>query len=188
LDKIRVDINRHYQEIMQTDGFVTADKIKNAYLGLEVKQDTFLTLFAKHNQEFSRKVGYNRAKGTYNRYCLLYKHIESYIKHEYNRNDIFMKELNLAFINGFEHYLRTERECSTNTIWSYMIGVKHIVAIARNSGQLSINPFAGYLISPEAKDRGFLTKGELNSLVNAKMKNAQYELVRDLFVFSCFAG
>ena len=83
LDKIRVDINRHYQEVMQTDGFVTADKIKNAYLGLGVKQDTFLTLFAKHNQEFSRKVGYNRAKGTYAKYCLLYRHIESYIKQEY---------------------------------------------------------------------------------------------------------
>ena len=83
LDKIRVDINRHYQEVMQTDGFVTADKVKNAYLGLGVKQDTFLTLFAKHNQEFSRKVGYNRAKGTYAKYCLLYRHIESYIKQEY---------------------------------------------------------------------------------------------------------
>lgn len=69
-----------------------------------------------------------------------------------------------------------------------MIGVKHIVTIARNSGQLAINPFAGYLISPEQKDRGFLSKEELNLLVNAKMKNAQYELVRDLFVFSCFCG
>lgn len=100
--------------------------------------------------------------------------MESYIKQEYKRDDIFLKELNLAFINGFEHYLRTERECSTNTIWMYMIGVKHIVAIARNSGQLTINPFAGYLISPEPKDRGFLNKEELNLLVNAKMKNAQY--------------
>lgn len=69
-----------------------------------------------------------------------------------------------------------------------MIGVKHIVAIARNSGQLAINPLAGYLISPEQKDRGFLNKEELNLLVNAKMKNTQYELVRDLFVFSCFTG
>jgi integrase len=188
LDKIRVDINRHYQEVMQTDGFVTADKVKNAYLGLGVKQDTFLTLFAKHNQEFSRKVGYNRTKATYKKYCILYKHIESYIKQEYNRNDIFLKELNLTFINGFEHYLRTERKCSTNTIWCYMIGVKHIVAIARNSGQLAINPFAGYLISPEVKDRGFLSKEELYLLVNTKMKNAQQELVRDLFVFSCFCG
>ena len=69
-----------------------------------------------------------------------------------------------------------------------MIALKHIVSIARNSGQLSINPFAGYLISPEVKDRGFLNKEELNSLVNAKMKNAQYELIRDLFVFSSFTG
>lgn len=188
LDKIRVDINRHYQEVMQTDGFVTADKVKNTYLGLGVKQDTFLALFEKHNTEFARKVGYNRAKGTYSKYCLLYKHIENYIKYEYKRDDIFLKELNLAFVNGFEHYLRTERNCSTNTIWMYMIGVKHFVAIARNSGLLAINPFAGYLISPEQKDRGFLTKDELNSLINAKMKNAQHELVRDLFVFSCFCG
>ena len=116
LDKIRVDINRHYQEVMQTDGFVTADKVKNAYLGLGVKQDTFLTLFAKHNQEFSRKVGYNRAQASYSKYCTLYKHMESYIIQEYKRNDIFLKELNLAFVNGFEHYLRTGRNCSINTI------------------------------------------------------------------------
>ena len=188
LDKIRVDINKHYQELLQTDGFTTAEKVKNAYLGLGVKQDTFLNLFAKHNQEFSQKVGYNRAQGTYYKYTILYKHMENYIKQEYNRNDIFIKELNLAFINGFEHYLRTARNCSTNSIWMYMIGVKHIVTIARNSGQLAINPFAGYLISPEPKDRGFLSKEELQTLVDAKMKNAQYELVRDLFVFSAFTG
>lgn len=188
IDKIRVDINRHYQEIMQADGFVTADKVKNAYLGLGVKQDTFLALFDRHNQEFSRKVGYNRAQGTYDKYCTLYKHMENYIRKEYNREDICLKELNLAFINGFEHYLRTERNCSTNTIWMYMIGVKHIVSIARNSGQLAINPFAGYLISPEQKDRGFLNKEELQSLIQAKMKNAQYELVRDMFVFATFTG
>lgn len=188
LDKIRVDINRHYQEVMQTDGFVTADKVKNAYLGLGIKQDTFLALFDKHNQEFSRKVGYNRSKASYQNYCTVYRHMENYIRHEYRRDDIYLKELNLAFFNGFEHYLRTERNCCTNTIWNYMIGVKHIVAIARNSGQITINPFAGYLIKPEQKDRGFLTKEELQLLINAKMENAQHELVRDLFVFSCFCG
>lgn len=97
LDKIRVDINRHYQEVMQTDGFITADKVKNAYLGLGIKQDTFLTLFAKHNQEFSRKVGYNRTQASLSKYCTIYKHLENYIKQEYKRDDIYIKELNLAF-------------------------------------------------------------------------------------------
>jgi len=75
-------------------------------------------------------------------------HMENYIKCEYKRNYILLKELNLAFVNCFEHYLRTVRKCSTNTIWCYMISVKHILAIARNSGQLPFNPFAGYLIIP----------------------------------------
>jgi len=68
----------------------------------------------------------------------------------------------------------------------YMIGVKNIVAITHNLGQLAINPFVGYFISPEVKDRVFLNKEELNAIVNTKMKNTQYELVRDRFVFSCF--
>ena len=109
LDKIRVDINRHYQEVMQTDGFVTADKVKNAYLGLGIKQDTFLTLFAKYNQEFSRKVGYNRAEGTYSKYCTLYKHMENYIKQEYKREDIFLKELWKFFLISWQDWKNKSR-------------------------------------------------------------------------------
>lgn len=50
LDKIRVGINKCYQEAMLKDGFTTADRIKNAYLGLDVKQHTLMALFESHNQ------------------------------------------------------------------------------------------------------------------------------------------
>ena len=30
-----------------------------------------------------------------------------------------------------------------------MIGLKHVISIARNSGALPFNPFAGYINSPE---------------------------------------
>ena len=55
--------------------------------------------------------------------------MQAYILKEYNREDISLKELNLSFINGFEHFLRTVRGCCTNTIWLYMIGVKHIISV-----------------------------------------------------------
>ena len=42
VDKIRVEVNRRYQELMQTDGYVTAAKLKDAYLGIGVKQETLL--------------------------------------------------------------------------------------------------------------------------------------------------
>ncbi len=56
--------------------------------------------------------------------------------------DIPLKELNLTFINDFEYFLRTEKKCRTNTVWGYMIVLKHIVSIARNDGRLPFNPFA----------------------------------------------
>ena len=37
VDKIRVEVNRRYQELMQTDGYVTAAKLKDAYLGIGIK-------------------------------------------------------------------------------------------------------------------------------------------------------
>ena len=56
VDRIRVDVNRHYQELMRSDGYVTAAKLKDAYLGI-VKQETLVKLFEQHNVEFAKMVG-----------------------------------------------------------------------------------------------------------------------------------
>ncbi len=188
VDKIRVEVNRRYQELMQADGYVTAAKLKDAYLAIGVKQETLLKLFEQHNAEFEKKVGHSRAQGTFTRYRTVCNHIREFLPHTYKREDIPLKELNLTFTNDFEYFLCTEKKCRTNTVWGYMIVLKHIVSIARNDGHLPFNPFAGYINSPESVDRGYLTQTEIQTLMDASMKNATHELVRDLFVFSVFTG
>lgn len=79
VDKIRVEVNRRYQELMQTDGYVTAAKLKDAYLGIGIKQETLLKLFEQHNAEFAKKVGHSRAKGTFQRYITVCKHIREFL-------------------------------------------------------------------------------------------------------------
>ena len=143
VDKIRVEVNRRYQELMKTDRYVTAAKLKDAYLGIGVKQETLLKLFGQHNAEFEKKVGHSRAQGTFRRYQTVCNHIREFLPHTYKREDIPLKELNLTFINDFEYFLRTEKKCRTNTVWGYMIVLKHIVSIARNDGRLPFNPFCG---------------------------------------------
>ena len=141
VDKIRVEVNRRYQELMQTDGYVTAAKLKDAYLGIGVKQETLLKLFEQHNAEFEKKVGHSRAQGTFTRYRTVCNHIREFLPHSYKREDIPLKELNLTFINDFEYFLRTEKKCRTNTVWGYMIALKHIVSIARNDGLKKVCEF-----------------------------------------------
>lgn len=151
VDKIRVEVNLRYQELMKTDGYVTAAKLKDAYLGIDIKQETLLKLFEQHNAEFAKKVGHSRVKGTFQRYITVYKHIREFLPHTYKREDIPLKELNLMFINDFEYFLRTVKKCRTNTLWGYMIVLKHIISIARNDGRLPFKiPLRDISILPKA--------------------------------------
>lgn len=151
VDKIRVEVNRRYQELMKTDRYVTAAKLKDAYLGIDIKQETLLKLFEQHNAEFAKKVGHSRVKGTFQRYITVYKHIREFLPHTYKREDIPLKELNLMFINDFEYFLRTVKKCRTNTLWGYMIVLKHIISIARNDGRLPFKiPLRDISILPKA--------------------------------------
>lgn len=188
VDKIRVEVNRRYQELMQSDGYVTAAKLRDAYLGIGVKQETLLKLFEQHNVEYRKKVGFNREVATWKKYCCVCKRVREFLAHTYHREDIPLKELNLTFINDFEYFLRTEKKCRTNTIWGYMIVLKHIISIARNDGRLPFNPFAGYINSPESVDRGYITNEEIHTMMNTDMPDKTHELVRDLFIFSTFTG
>ena len=56
LDKIRVGINAKYKEIAERDNYVTAEKVKNAFLGLEMRHETLLKVFAQHNEDFFKQV------------------------------------------------------------------------------------------------------------------------------------
>lgn len=188
IDNIRTSINNNYQILMQKDGFATAEKIKNTYLGLDIKQHTLMALFSKHNEELSTKVGITRAKSTYLIYLVIYKHLTKFLAEKYNRNDIALREIDISFINEFDNYLRTKRSCSTNSINNYIKSLKHIVAEACQSGILLSNPFNQYKIENEQHDRGFLTSEELQKIMDVKFTKAMPELIRDIFVFCSFCG
>lgn len=188
LDNIRVGVNTHYREIFDKDNYVTAEKVKNAYLGLGMKHETILKVFAQHNEDFEKQVGKMKSKSTYQKYCTVYRHLQDFIRYRYKVSDIALKELTPAFIIDFELYLRTTQECTHNTVWVYMMPLRRMITIAQNNGWLNRDPFVEYSISPEDSDRGYLTKEEIKKLMNAPVIKKKHELVRDLFIFCCFTG
>ena len=80
LDKMRVRINKHYQEIMERDNFVTAEKVKNAFLGLEHRYHTLMQVFQQHNEDYAKQVEAGmKAKGTLLKYKTVYKHLQEFL-------------------------------------------------------------------------------------------------------------
>ena len=188
LDKIRLGINKAYQEVCDTDGYVTAEKVRNAYLGLGQNHKTLLAVFKQHNEDYAKQVGKMKSERSYWKYCVVYNHLSEFIKQRYKVSDIALRELTPAFITDFELFLRTEKNHCTNTVWSYMMPFRSIIFTAINNGWLARDPFYAYHITKEETKRGFLTKEEITALINGTFKKKSYELIRDLFIFCCFTG
>ena len=93
LDKIRVGINKAYQEICDRDNYVTAEKVRNAFLGLGMKHETLLAVFTQHNEDYAKQVGKIKSERSYWKYCTVYNHLSEFIKQRYKVNDIALEEL-----------------------------------------------------------------------------------------------
>jgi integrase len=63
-----------------------------------------------------------------------------------------------------------------------------LAELAIKKGLIRQNPFEDYEISMEETDRSYLLKEDVEKLMLLKPSKSKYELVKDLFIFSCFTG
>ena len=188
LDNIRAQITKHYQTLSDKKSYVNAEMVRNAWQGIGSEFDTLLGAFDKHNREFVKRTGKDRSKATYDKYLIVRNHLADFIKLQYKRNDLHLKELNEDFIKNFRFYLQHRLGLASSTSRLYCIPLKMMVTKAHNSGIISSNPFAGYLLPQEIKERGYLSEDELKLLMLLKLDHPQHEIVRDIFIFAAFTG
>ena len=93
LDKIRVKINGHYQEIMDRDNYVTAEKVKNAFLGLEYRQTPCSKYLSVSMRIIRSCMNRNEIEVQPEQYQTVYKHLKEFIYQRYRMSDIALKEL-----------------------------------------------------------------------------------------------
>ena len=138
-------MSNHYRYVESRDSFVTAEKVRNAFLGYEVRQQTLLELFKQHNEDASKLNGISKAPATLVKYDRTYRRLEEFMKVKYKVSDIALREIDHKFVTDFEFYLRTVSRCNENTTGKFMQIFRKIVLIAKNNGWITIDPFANYL-------------------------------------------
>lgn len=188
LDRLEKQVKAHYSRIVETEGYVTAERIKNALNGIGEKASHLLQLFQEHNTEFEKRVGVNRVYDTYYSYLLTYKHLSNFIRMKYNSEDVPLVSLTHKFINDFDFYLRVEKRMQASTVLSRMIALKKIITRAINQGTLKRNPFINYVAEQPLKKYRHLTEEEFQKLLTTPIATKRYFRTRDWFVFSSFTG
>ncbi len=188
LDTVRSKINRIHQRFIDEEKPFTALDIKSAYVDDGDKLKMLVVLFEEHNAEMEKLIGKDFALGTWKRYNTTKKHVQEYVKSEYRRSDIPVRDVNLKFIKGFEYFLKVTKNCNHNSALKYINNFKKIIRLAVAHEWISKDPFYNYKVQFKTVEREYLTKQELESIVNLEIRMPRLDIVRDMFVFCCFTG
>ena len=188
LDSIRSSVHQHYHSLLEMDGYVTAERVKNAFLGKIERGKTLIEFFEMHNEQYLQKVKMNTADKTYSRYELTKKRLLEFMKLKYSVSDMLIKEINVVFIDNFLLHIKNHYGCTHNTAMKFVQRFRTVVNFAKNTGLVTADPFGNYKVKFEQTDRDYLTMEEITAIYNKKFTSKRLEQVRDLFIFSCYTA
>lgn len=178
----------HHSDLLVKGKHITAESLRNSVLGIGEKKHSLIEIFEYHNQQMKEKIGIDFVKATATRYNTTLQHIRDFIKITYRSSDMHLSELNYKFISDLEHYLKTKRNCNHNTSLKYIRNFRKIINIAVANEWLDKDPFVKYKSRLEEVDFVYLTQKEIDKLKNKKISIPRLDMVRDIFVFSCYTG
>ena len=185
LDNIRIQIGKHYQSICDHDGYVSADKVKNACLGFGRKYKLLLELCDEFCRSYKDRITVDRTIHSLLRYQTLRRDLGHFVCRNYKVRDITLAEPDQSFAEKFTAYLKHVRGLADTTVSVEIKSLKHIVKKAFNDGQTDKNPFAYYYYVAEQPEIEYLTEEEINKLIIGKVRQQRQDRTRDMFLFCC---
>jgi len=188
LDFTKNRINEIQFELLKDGVGLNIEEFKNRLLGIKVREHLLIPIFKEHNRKIKELLGIEYAPGTLERYETSLKHTKDFLSWKYNLSDINIEKIDHSFITEYEFYLRSERKCANNTAVKYIKNFHKIINQCLANGWLIKDPFVNYKSKVKEVVREYLSEIEIEQLINKEFKSERLELVRDIFVFSCFTG
>lgn len=188
LDSLKNNVYEHHRILLDKGKTISAETLRNAILGIGEKRYTLVEAFAYHNKQMNEKIGIDFSSATAVRYGTILQHIQEFMRSKYHLSDMPLVDLNYKFITDLEHYLKTVRNCNHNSTLKYIRNFRKIINMAVANNWLVKDPFLQYKSRLQDTEFIYLTVEELERMKNKEISISRLDLVRDLFVFSCYTG
>ena len=177
-------------ELMERGYIVTAELLRDSHFNKveSLKERTLIDVFIEHNSNQEKNIGNGVSKATHWISVYTLRLVKEYLAQKYERNDIYLKELNIGFIQSFHTFLKKDRGMAQNSATKHLKLLKKIVNIAVANSYITFNPFITYKIEREPVEIDFLDEEELRRIINFDTPLPRLERAKDMFLFGCFTG
>ena len=190
LKSLRVRIYEEEIKLVKHGFAITAMLLRDALLNKVelIKEETILNVYKRHNEMQHKQIGCGISKGTYANSKHGLSLLEKFIQSKYNRDDMFLRELNRDFIEEYRIWLLSEHGLSQNGAVKYLSLLKKVVNRAVANNKIAFNPFASYKLERREVSPDFLNEDELRRIINFNSPLPRLERTRDMFLFACYTG
>jgi len=132
--------------------------------------------------------------GTQKNYYTTEKYISKFLLKSYKTIDMYLRELDYNFILKFEKYLRGyvptchQRKMGNNTVMKHIERFRKLINLGLKLGWIERDPFINFKAHIIKTEREFLSLDELDMIEKKQFTIERLQLVKDLFVFSCYTS
>ena len=190
LKAIKAKLYQKEAELLERGFVITAELLRDAYFDKveSLKEKSLFEVFEEHNQEQEKLVGNGVSKATYWISVYTVRLLKEFVQQKYKREDLYLRELNLNFIQAFHSFLKIDKGMAQNSSTKHLKLLKKIINLAVANSYMSINPFITYKVEREPVVIDFLDEEELRKIINFDTPLPRLERAKDMFLFGCFTG
>ena len=183
INTVRAKVLQIHRELEIDNKPITADIIKDCFYGRDKVQRSLLEVYAEHNEKCRALIGKEYTESTVTKFDTSINRLKEYIRSCYHRDDIMLAELDGQFIRDFDFWLKTKKHCQNNSALKHLKNLKKIVRIALANDWIKKDPFYGIHFKQEEVNVEFLSREELDILMNKKFTIKRLEQVSDILVY-----
>ena len=190
LKAIKAKLYQKEAELLERGFIITAQILYDAYFDKveSLKERSLFEVFEEHNQEQEKLVGNGVSKATHWVSVYTIRLLREFVQQKYKREDLYLRELNLNFIQSFHSFLRIDKGMAQNSSTKHLKLLKKIINLSVANSYMAFNPFSTSKVEREPVDIDFLDEEELRKIINFDTPLPRLERAKDMFLFGCFTG
>jgi hypothetical protein len=154
-----------FQELELADGEITAENIKNIYLGKASLNYSLLQLFDKAVEKYTIEI----KKGSLKNYHATRSYVQAYCRGKYRGGDVLLRHLTYAFIDELKTYILTHPiksndPCTNNGCMKHLERLKKIVTWGYQMRFMDRDVFASFKIKMKRRETERLNWKQLQQI------------------------
>ena len=187
LKAIKAKLYQKEAELLDRGFIITADLLRDAYFDKieSIKERSLFEVFEEHNQEQEKLIDNGVSKATHWVSVYTIRLLREFVHQKYKREDLYLRELNLNFIQSFHSFLRIDKGMAQNSSTKHLKLLKKIINLSVANSYMA---FSTYKVEREPVDIDFLDEEELRKIINFDTPLPRLERAKDMFLFGCFTG